>query len=177
MVVIQVIRLCHSPTYSLTWHRGSGLRRGWYPSEQSVPQPQMEDLRPHYQITGMKDIGEASWRERKQARKEFFTQAELQKKTSRRSISRDSSDSSSSDRHRRSRKRKDKKHKKKSRHQRHGGSSEASLDRNWRRKDKGRMLNVSKLSSEDSETSSESQDDRRGRRAPPLPKLPTFDGK
>ena len=53
---------------------------------------------------------------------------------------------------------------------------EASLDRNWRRKDRGRPLNVSKLSSEDSDTSSESPDDRRGRRAPPLPKLPTFHG-
>ena len=152
-------------------------QEGGYPSDPSVPQPQMEDLRPHYQKTGMKDIGEASRRERKQARKEFFTQAELQQKTSRRSTSWDSSDSSSSDRHRRSRKRKDKKHKKKRRHQRHGGSSDASLDRNWRRKDKGRPLNISKLSSEDSETSSESPDDRRGRRAPPLPKLPTFDGK
>ena len=137
----------------------------------------MEDLRPHYQKAGMKDIGEAYRRERKRARKEFFTQAELQQKTSRRSTSRDSSESSSSDRHRRSRKRKDKKHKKKRRHQRHGGSLDASLDRNWRRKDKGRPLNVSKLSSEDSETSSESPDDRRGRRAPPLPKPPMFDGK
>ena len=137
----------------------------------------MEDLRPHYQKTGMKDIGEASRRECKQARKEFYTQAELQQKTSRRSTSRDSSDSSSSDRHRRSRKRKDKKHKKKRRHQRHGGSSDASLDRNWHRKDRGRPLNVSKLSSEDSESSSESPDDWHGRRAPPLPKLPTFHGK
>ena len=107
----------------------------------------------------MKDIGEASRRECKQARKEFYTQAELQQKTSRRSTSRDSSDSSSSDRHRRSRKRKDKKHNKKRRHQQHGGSSDASLDRNWRRKDRGRPLNVSKLSSEDSESSSESPDD------------------
>ena len=125
-------------------------QEGGYPSDPSVPQPQMKDLRPHYQKTGMKDIGEATPREGKQARKEFFTQAELQQKTSRRSTSRDSSDSSSSDRHRRSRKRKDKTHKKMRRHQRHGGSSNASLDRNWRRKDKGRTLNVSKLSSEDS---------------------------
>ena len=152
-------------------------QEGGYPSDLPVPQPKMEDLRPHYQKTGLKDIGEASRRERKQARKEFYTQTELQQKTSRRSTSRDSSDSSSSDHHRRSRKRKDKKHKKKRRHQRHGRSSDASLDRNWGRKDRGRPLNVSKLSSEDSDTSSESPDERRGRRAPPLPKLPTFHGK
>ena len=177
MVVIQVIRPCHSPTCSLTWHRGSRLRRGGILVNRQFHSRRWRTCALTTRTRELRTLERLPGESASRQGKSSLLRRNSSKKTCRRSISRDSSDSSSSNRHRRSRKRKDKKHKKKSRHQQHGGSSDASLDRNWCRKDKGRTLNVSKLSSEDSETSSESQDGRRGRRAPPLPKLPTFNGK
>ena len=103
---------------------------------------QVGDFRPHYQrsprLLGKEN---ASRQDRKQAKKEFSTQLAGQ------SGSDDSSGSSSDDHYRRGQ-RKGRKHQKGSRRPRRTtGTSDASLDRNWRQKDNRHTLKVSKLSS------------------------------
>ena len=96
---------------------------------------QVGDFRPHYQRSPRLLRKEnASCQDRKQAKKEFSTQLAGQ------SGSDDSSGSSSDDHYRRGQ-RKGRKHQKGSRHpQRATGTSDASLDRNWRQKDNRHTL-------------------------------------
>ena len=96
---------------------------------------QVGDFRPHHQRSPRLLRKEnASRQDRKQAKKEF-------------SGSDDSSGSSSDDHYRRGQ-RKGRKHQKGSRRPRRAtGTSDASLDRNWRQKDNRHTLKVSKLSS------------------------------
>ena len=103
---------------------------------------QVGDFRPHYQRSPRLLRKEnASRQDRKQAKKEFSTQLAGQ------SGSDDSSGSSSDDHYRRGQ-RKGRKHQKGSRcPRRTTGTSDASLDRNWRQKDNRHTLKVSKLSS------------------------------
>ena len=105
---------------------------------------QVGDFRPHYQRSPRLLRKEnASRQDRKQAKKEFSTQLAGQ------SGSDDSSGSSSDDHYRRGQ-RKGRKHQKGSQRPRRAtGTSDASLDRNWRQKDNRHTLKVSKLSSSD----------------------------
>ena len=103
---------------------------------------QVGDFRPHYQRSPRLLRKEnTSRQDRKQAKKEFSTQLAGQ------SGSDDSSGSSSDDHYRRGQ-RKGRKHQKGSQRPRRAtGTSDASLDRNWRQKENRHTLKVSKLSS------------------------------
>ena len=109
---------------------------------ENFTEEQVGDFRPHYQRSPRLLRKEnASRQDRKQAKKEFSTQLAGQ------SGSDDSSGSSSDDHYRRGQ-RKGRKHQKGSRRPRRAtGTSDAPLDRNWRRKDNRHTLKVSKLSS------------------------------
>ena len=111
-------------------------------STENFTAEQVGDFRPHYQRSlRLLRKENASHQDRKQAKKEISTQLAGQ------SGSDDSSGSSSDDHYRRGQ-RKGRKHQKGSRRPRRAtGTSDASLDRNWRQKDNRHTLKVSKLSS------------------------------